>query len=56
MTTCSECKFYDEKTSRKDAENSSLVHAKGQCRRYAPQIGTWPMVRSDDWCGEYEPA
>lgn len=30
-----------------------------QCRRRAPtwiaDIGSWPDVRSTDWCGEFEP-
>jgi hypothetical protein len=37
----------------------------GQCRRQAPQLnpvtakayvveGVWPLVRDDDWCGEWE--
>ena len=58
MTTCSECKFYDEKTSRKDAAeiDNGVVRARGKCRRHAPQIGKWPQVYADDWCGEYERA
>ena len=54
MTTCNDCKYYSEVTSREVAGKAApLVHAKGQCRRYAPQLGTWPMVRSDDWCGDH---
>lgn len=37
----------------------------GQCRRHSPHLnpvtakayvveGVWPLVRDDDWCGEYK--
>lgn len=32
----------------------------GECRRHAPrpqldcEIAVWPIVKADDWCGEYD--
>ena len=57
--TCEYCQFYEE----------SGDHRVGRCRRYAPRgqlvldpkaIGDdftgyylWPMVNSNEWCGEF---
>lgn len=37
--SCSGCRFY---------------HRSGSCRRHAPKDGAWPLVGSEDWCGDYE--
>ena len=61
MSKCIECQFYDRKHSRQQEGRAALW---GQCRRQAPQLnpnnvktyaieGIWPVVRDDDWCGEW---
>jgi hypothetical protein len=57
--SCESCKFWGEEANIKNL---------GHCHRYAPRstlrsplAGTesldtvWPRLRSDDWCGEWEP-
>ncbi len=45
-TSCTSCRFFSD--------------ANSQCRRNAPspqghrQIIQWPIVKPDDWCGEYK--
>ncbi len=48
--------------------SGGLAGGAGQCRRYPPRFcpgpddrgvadiieGEWPIVRKDDWCGEFE--
>ena len=60
MEKCQTCQYYDrKKTSTANSPSS------GQCRRSAPQLspvnqksylieGVWPLVRDDDWCGEWK--
>ena len=49
--TCEDCHYFEA-----DKEDESI----GVCRRYPPmlatdeQIGFWPTVDIDDWCGEYK--
>lgn len=49
---CETCRFYEE-------EDKDDVDAIGMCRARSPQAtayyrtGFWPIVFSDDWCGEY---
>jgi len=40
--SCETCAYYDQ----------------GLCRRSVPNVTwvTWPSVRANDWCGEYEVA
>lgn len=26
----------------------------GRCRRHAPELGGWPAVFEDDWCGDHK--
>ena len=60
MEKCQTCQYYDR---RKTAAASSP--SSGQCRRSAPLLnpvnpksylieGVWPVVRDDDWCGEWK--
>lgn len=55
------CQFYDRKLARSTDGRSTMW---GQCRRHSPMLnpqtakayvveGVWPMVRDDDWCGEW---
>src|SRR5215470_17013284 len=60
MEKCQTCQYYDRKKTAAGSSPSS-----GQCRRSAPQLnpvnaksylieGVWPLVRDDDWCGEWK--
>ena len=61
---CINCRFYDRRHARPLDGKAPLW---GQCRRHAPQLnpnpinakayvveGIWPLVRDDDWCGEWK--
>lgn len=61
MDKCLNCQFYDRKIARSTDGRSTMW---GQCRRHSPLLnpqtakayvveGVWPMVRDDDWCGEW---
>ncbi len=50
--SCDGCRFF--------ADERSLADGLGLCRRYPPMDAPpgeyrHPLVRDDDWCGEYEP-
>jgi hypothetical protein len=61
---CQNCQFYDRKDGRSTDGRSTMW---GQCRRHSPLLsphipqstksyvveGIWPVVRDDDWCGEW---
>jgi hypothetical protein len=61
---CQNCQFYDRKDGRSTDGRTTMW---GQCRRHSPQLsphipqstksyvveGIWPVVRDDDWCGEW---
>jgi hypothetical protein len=59
---CINCRFYDRRHARPLDGKAPLW---GQCRRHAPHLnpvtakayvveGIWPLVRDDDWCGEWK--
>jgi hypothetical protein len=59
---CVNCQYYDRKNAKPTDGKAPLW---GQCRRHAPLLnpvtakayvveGVWPLVRDDDWCGEWE--
>lgn len=61
---CINCRFYDRRHAKPLDGKAPLW---GQCRRQAPQLnpnpinakayvveGIWPLVRDDDWCGEWK--
>jgi hypothetical protein len=59
---CLNCQFYDRKNGKPTDGTAPLW---GQCRRNAPHLnpmtakpyvieGIWPLVRDDDWCGEWK--
>ena len=61
MNKCLDCQFYDRKSARSTDGRSTMW---GQCRRHSPLLnpqhdkgylveGVWPVVRDDDWCGEW---
>lgn len=52
-TACKTCAFFEIKAAETDA--------KGECRFNPPTFlteaehkGMWPVVKSDDWCGQFE--
>jgi hypothetical protein len=58
---CVNCQFYDRRRAR---PTDGKVPMWGQCRRHSPHLnpvtaksyvveGVWPLVRDDDWCGEW---
>ena len=59
---CINCRFYDRRHAKPLDGKAPLW---GQCRRHAPHLnpvtakayvveGIWPLVRDDDWCGEWK--
>ena len=64
MKKCQNCQFYDRKNGRSTDGRTTMW---GQCRRHSPMLspqaaqsakayvveGIWPVVRDDDWCGEW---
>ena len=59
---CINCRFYDRRHAKPLDGKAPLW---GQCRRHAPMLnpvtakayvveGIWPLVRDDDWCGEWK--
>ena len=58
---CVNCQFYDRRRARPTDGKAPMW---GQCRRHSPHLnpvtaksyvveGVWPLVRDDDWCGEW---
>jgi hypothetical protein len=60
---CLNCQYYDRRNARPNDGRAPVMW--GQCRRHSPQVnpmtatkaylveGAWPLVRDDDWCGEW---
>ncbi|MDQ2964121.1 MAG: hypothetical protein M3R31_13370 [Pseudomonadota bacterium] len=59
---CLSCAFYDRRRARPTDGKAPM---QGQCRRHSPHLnpatarayvveGVWPLVRDDDWCGEWK--
>jgi hypothetical protein len=59
---CINCEYYDRRNAKPLDGKAPLW---GQCRRHSPQLnpitakryvveGVWPLVRDDDWCGEWK--
>ena len=58
---CVNCQYYDRRRARPTDGKAPMW---GQCRKHSPHLnpvtakayvveGVWPMVRDDDWCGEW---
>lgn len=62
--SCSECRFYQQRMywEQENAGRVKVVKGSyGWCHRYAPKPALspvdniyWPVVKDDDWCGEFE--
>jgi hypothetical protein len=61
---CLNCQFYDRRNARPTDGRAAMW---GQCRRHSAHLnplsaksylveGVWPLVRDDDWCGEWKAA
>jgi len=62
---CVNCQYYDRHSARPSDGKAQVMW--GQCRRHSPHLnplgpsskkahmveGVWPLVRDDDWCGEW---
>jgi hypothetical protein len=59
---CVNCEYYDRRRARPTDGKAPMW---GQCRRHSPRLnpatakayvveGVWPLVRDDDWCGEWK--
>jgi hypothetical protein len=58
---CLNCQFYDRRNARPTDGQTAMW---GHCRRHSPHLnplsaksylveGVWPLIRDDDWCGEW---
>ena len=63
MKKCQNCQYYDRSDPR-STDGRTAQTMWGQCRRHSPLLnpqndkqymieGIWPVVRDDDWCGEW---
>lgn len=61
MEKCLNCQFYDRRNARPTDGRAAMW---GHCRRHSPHLnplsaksylveGVWPLIRDDDWCGEW---
>lgn len=62
---CERCRFSDpryliiDRTGERDEDYEDVTH----CHRFPPNVAAkdaedcaeWPLVRLDDWCGEFQP-
>uniref|UniRef100_A0A6M3IH87 Uncharacterized protein n=1 Tax=viral metagenome TaxID=1070528 RepID=A0A6M3IH87_9ZZZZ len=48
---CKTCMWNVEKVDDRIREGN---HCIGRCRRHAPTMGGYPVVYSDDWCGDHK--
>lgn len=51
MMKCKTCMYFVEKQTNAVQREDHLI---GRCRRNAPTIKGFPVVYSDDWCGEHK--
>lgn len=49
---CGKCMYWVEKPLSKLATPD--VVPIGRCRRRAPELGGWPAVYANDWCGDHK--
>ena len=47
---CSTCMWFVEKDRRDGIHRDGI----GRCRRHAPTLGGYPVVKRDDWCGDHK--
>jgi len=50
---CGTCMWYVKKMA-KETETGEVIMEIGRCRRHAPSMNGYPVVYSDDWCGDHK--
>lgn len=50
---CSTCMWYVPKV-KAGQEVPLFYHRLGRCRRHAPTMNGYPVVFTDDWCGDHK--
>lgn len=48
---CSSCMWFVEKQTNAIQRNDKTI---GRCRRHAPTMNGYPVVYSNDWCGDHK--
>jgi hypothetical protein len=48
---CGTCMFFIEKVTNATQRSDHII---GRCRRRAPTMSGFPVVYSDDWCGDHK--
>ena len=48
---CSSCMFFVPKQTEAVQREDHII---GRCRRRAPSMNGFPVVFSDDWCGDHK--
>ena len=54
---CHTCMYFVVKrvrADRPDADIPERVKVIGRCRRHAPIMKGWPVIFSNDWCGDHK--
>lgn len=53
---CKACAFYEDHTGNShEVENAGLCHFNPPIAQpEADKRGLWPVVKADDWCGQFE--
>jgi len=53
---CRTCMWYVPKAPQRPAEipdGPFVIYEVGRCRRHAPTMGGYPVVKREDWCGDH---
>ena len=50
---CSTCMFYVPKV-REGSDDPVIQLQVGRCRRHAPTLGGWPVMKPGDFCGDHK--
>ena len=48
---CGTCMWFVEKVTNAVQREDHVI---GRCRRHAPTMNGYPVVYSDDWCGDHK--
>lgn len=52
---CRTCMWFVKKDAPPPAENLAVIPTNiGRCRRHAPTMNGYPVVFSNDWCGDHK--
>lgn len=60
---CKACRYWEPHAEELDGEcrmmpptMAGVIAPHGDAQFQSPQRAIWPIVRCDDWCGEFSPA